>query len=186
MKATGKYFLPVLAGSLVFLNGVSVCAASLRLQDPTQETSQALPTQDPISRLNLSPQQLQEIRAIREENKDERLAITRRLRESNLALEQALDADNPNEGEVEQRLTDLAAAQAASTRMRVFTELRIRRVLTRQQIAMWRFIRQEAAGGRRPEGQPRRRNVDGIRPNQRNGMVPLFPRPNQPPQTPRP
>lgn len=183
MKAYGKYFPVFLTLGLIYFNCVSASAGSL--QDPQAEPSQVAAVQDPIARLNLTPEQRQRIRAIREENRDERAAITQRLRESNFALEQALDDDNPNEVEIEQRLRDLAAAQAASTRMRVLTELKIRRVLTREQISLWRSFRQEAAATRRSQAQPGRQTVDGARPTQRNGIAP-FPRRNQPPRNPRP
>jgi len=141
------------------------------------------PPQDPIAQLRLTPEQRQRIRAIREQNKDERAAINRRLRESNFALEQALDADVPNEAEIEQRLRDVAAAQAASTRMRVMTELSIRRVLTAEQRALWKDLREQAASQRRDN--PRRPAVEGFRPNQPNGLAP-FPRRNALPKNPRP
>lgn len=161
-------------------------ATSSNAQDPAGEPV-GPPPQDPITQLRLTPEQRQKIRAIREQNKDERAAINLRLRESNFALEQALDSDNPNEAELEQRLRDVAAAQAAQTRMRVMTELSIRRVLTQEQLAVWRILRQQTANGRAPVDNPRRQgDGNGLRPNQRNGMAPLFPRRNQLPKTPRP
>lgn len=145
----------------------------------------ATPPQDPIAQLRLTPEQRQRIRAIREQNKEERAAINQRLRESNFALEQALDADVPNEAEIEQRLRDVAAAQAASTRMRVMTELSIRRVLTPDQRAMWKDLRQQAANQRQLRENPRRPGPEGFSPNQRNGLAP-FPRRNASPKNPRP
>lgn len=145
------------------------------------------PPQDPISQLRLTPEQRQQIRAIREQNKEQRAAINQHMRDSNFALERTLDSDNPNETEIEQRLRDVAAAQAAQTRMRVMTELSIRRVLTPEQLAVWRELRQQAANGRAPVDNPRRQGGgDGLRPNQRNGMAPLLPRRNQLPKNSRP
>lgn len=156
-------------------------------QDP-QTNPPGGPPQDPITQLNLTPEQRQKIRAIREQNKEERAGINQRLREANIALEQTLDADNPNEAEVEQRLKDLAAAQAASNRMRVLTELRIRHVLTPDQLSLWRSLRQQAAERRQQNGNQRRVRpvVEDLRPTQRNGMNPLFPRRNPAAKNPRP
>src|SRR5687767_108858 len=97
------------------------------------DAQQRSPVDDPIQELNLSPEQRGRIRAIREQFKEERAAINQRLRETNRSLEEALDADNPDEAVIEQRLRDVAAAQAASMRMRVLSEVRIRRVLTPDQ-----------------------------------------------------
>lgn len=157
-------------------------------QDPQQEP-QSTPVQDPIARLRLTPEQRQKIRAIRIENRDERAAIGQRLKETNEALERALDAENPNEGEIGQRLQDLAAAQAASNRMRVLTELRIRRVLTREQIVLWRSFRLEAARNRRNEVLDQgdsRRNENRVRPARRNVFAPLEERRNPIPKNPHP
>ena len=161
---------------------VITVANVVNAQDGPVEPSTA-PSQDPIAQLRLTPEQRQRIRAIREQNKDERAAINLRLRESNFALEHALDADVPNEAEIEQRLRDVAAAQAASTRMRVMTELSIRRVLTPEQRALWKNLREQAATQRRDN--PRRPSADGFRPNQPNGLAP-FPRRNALPRNPRP
>src|SRR4051812_43149565 len=65
------------------------------------------PPRDPITQLRLTPEQRQRIRQIREQNKDLRSTVNDRMRESNIALEQALDADNPNEAEIEQKLKEL-------------------------------------------------------------------------------
>ena len=164
---------------------LTTIANSTNAQDGQGEPS-APPPQDPISQLRLTPEQRQKIRAIREQNKEERSAINRRLRESNIALEQSLDADNPNEAEIEQRLRDVAVAQAASTRMRVMTELSIRRVLTQEQLAVWRVLRQQNANQRGFRDEPRRPPADGLRPNQRNGLAPMFPRRNAAPKNTRP
>ena len=96
---------------------------------------------DPIEQLGLSPQQRQAIRRIVAENKDERQMTNRRVREANVALDQALDADPPDENLIEQRINDLTTAQAAQLRMRIHTEMRIRRILRPEQIATLRRLR---------------------------------------------
>src|ERR1700750_333252 len=71
------------------------------------------PSPDPIAQLQLTPDQRQRVRMILEENKGERQSINRRVREANVALDQALDADRTDENVIEQRINELAAAQAA-------------------------------------------------------------------------
>ncbi|HYN25260.1 MAG TPA: Spy/CpxP family protein refolding chaperone [Pyrinomonadaceae bacterium] len=190
MSISKKTILTLLAATAVL-----IAAPSYSLgfdQEQQSESQQRPPGDDPIRELNLTPEQRERIRAIREQLQAERAAINQRLRETNRALEEALDADNPDESVVEQRLRDVAAAQAASMRMRVLSEVRIRRVLNPEQLAILRTLRQNARGFRRGRQQDnifrRREGVDGQRglPNQRNGLGPRFPRRGDPQPSPRP
>ena len=118
-------------------------------QPAAPETQQGGVGGDPIRQLNLTPEQREQIRSIREHNKVERAAINERVRDSNLALEEALNSDNPDEAVVEQRVREVAAAQAAAMRMRILTEVRIRRVLTAEQRIILRSLQQQAKEIRR-------------------------------------
>ena len=132
---------------------------------------------DPIQQLRLTPEQRQRIRIIFAENKDERQIANRRLREANFALEQALDAEQVDENVIEQRINDVAAAQATQTRMRIRMELKIRRELRPEQLAVWRQIRlrlKDFADAQRPDDQPAGQN---LRPNRRPNANTLRPRP---------
>jgi Spy/CpxP family protein refolding chaperone len=118
-------------------------------------------TPDPIEQLRLTPDQRQRIRLIFEENKNERQSINRRVREANVALDQALDAEPTDETVIDQRLNELATAQAAQTRMRIYTELKIRRELRPEQLATLRRLRLQARdfiGGQHPPLQRLRPN----------------------------
>jgi len=132
------------------------------------------------------PEQRQKIRAIRESQREERAMINQGLREANIALEQALDADNPDDALIEQRVRDAAAAQAASMRMRILTEVKIRRVLTQEQLATLRQLRLQAREITRDQNQRPARQGNVLRPNQRNGMAPIFPRREGVQRNPRP
>lgn len=136
---------------------------------------------DPIRQLNLTPEQREQIRTIRETNKVERAAIGVRVREANRALEEALDSDEPDEAMVEQRMRELGAAQSEAMRMRILTEVRIRRVLTREQLKILRGLRLQARQTERErirtERQLQRRQaLDGAPAlqNQRNDAGPLI------------
>jgi Spy/CpxP family protein refolding chaperone len=121
----------------------------------------APPPPDPITQLQLTPDQRQRVRLILEENKDERQSINRRVREANIALDQALDADRTDETVIEQRINDLATAQAAQMRLRIHTEMKIRRELTPDQLATLRRLRlqvRDFVNGQRPLN-PQRRNA---------------------------
>ena len=125
-----------------------------------QELTPASP--DPIEQLRLTPEQRQRVRTIFEETKVERQSINRRVREANVALDQALDAEpTADENVIEQRINDLATAQAAQMRMRIHTEMKIRRELTSEQLATLRRLRlqvRDFVNGQRPLN-PQRRNV---------------------------
>src|SRR5215204_2899922 len=81
-------------------------------QDPAQPIA-------PIEQLRLTPEQRQKIRMIARQTKDERQVTNRLVREANIALHQALDATPTDETLVQQRVAELAAAQAAQWRMRI-------------------------------------------------------------------
>lgn len=139
----------VTAASKVFLlafvlSGCAVSAWSQENQIGSQQTQAIQTGGDPIRQLNLSPEQVGKIRAIREENKDERFLVNQRLRQAQRAMDDAINADNPSEALVEQRARELAQAQAAATRMRALTEVRIRRILTAEQLTKLRMLRQQA------------------------------------------
>ena len=115
---------------------LAVASPVFATQDPVQDSPA-----DPIEQLRLTPEQRQRIRVILEQNKHERQSTNRRLREANVALDQALDADPVNDSVIEQRVNELAAAQAAQLRMRIQTEIKIRRELGPEQIAILRSRR---------------------------------------------
>ena len=115
------------------------------------------PTTDPIEQLRLSPDQRQVIRRIVAEGRDERQMTNRRLREANVALDQALDAQPIEENLIEQRISELAAAQAAQLRMRIHTEMKIRRVLRPEQLATLQRLRLQVRDVMNPQRMNRRR-----------------------------
>jgi Spy/CpxP family protein refolding chaperone len=139
-----------------------------------RQSNQAQPIEpDQIEQLGLTPDQRQRIRLIFEQQKEERQATTRRIREANIALNQALDAEQIDESLIDQRINDLSAAQAAQMRLRIRTELRIRRELRPEQLAILRRLRLRARavmGGQRPLN--RRATRPGQRQNQPNIVIP--------------
>lgn len=164
---------------LLFIAAVLVLAttsiAQARLLDQDQQLNQGQPVDapDPIEQLRLTPDQRQRIRVILEQNKDERQTTSRRLREANVALDQALDAEQIDENLIDQRISDLTTAQAAQMRMRIRTELQIRRELRPEQLATLRRLRlqvRDVMGGQR---QLNRRAIrQGLRQTQPDRRVP--------------
>jgi Spy/CpxP family protein refolding chaperone len=177
----------MLLGAMALIFAVSV-SERVRAQETDQQPADVQsPSDDPIPQLNLSADQQQKIRAITKQNREERARLNRQLRDAQLALEDTLDSDSPSEAAVEQRIRDVTNAQAAHLRMRAMTELKIRSVLTPDQLRIWREIRaQRTRRQLNPDGG--RRDVQRNLPNQRNGIAPLFPnnRRNQAPVQPKP
>ncbi|MGH9871595.1 MAG: Spy/CpxP family protein refolding chaperone [Pyrinomonadaceae bacterium] len=185
MKQNGKFngrILTLLA--LLAVIGFPATVGSVSGQTAQQPATAPEPQQggDLIRQLNLTPEQREQIRSIRVNNSSERAAIKEHLDEANRALEEALNSETPDEALVEQRLRDVASAQAAGMRMRILTEIRIRRVLTSEQRKVLRSLQQEAQQLRRERRldntvqRQERRDARQRGVNQRNGLAPIVPR----------
>src|SRR2546421_8646839 len=111
----------------LFMTVVLLLAATLRTQ--AQDPAQAVAAPDPIEPLRLTPEQRQRIRMIVNQTKEERQLTNLNVRQANIALDQALDAEPIDDTLVEQRVLELAAAQASQLRMRIQMEMRVRREL---------------------------------------------------------
>jgi len=186
MRSIVRLTLPTLALGLFF--GLANAIA----QTSQEQQSNAAPVggaPNLLEQLHLTPDQVQKIRQIQRQTKDEQAAIGDRLREANRALEEALDAETLDENLIEQRVQALSAAQNAQMRMRIQREVRIRRVLNSEQLAIWRSLRLKAGDlirAQQDNRRPIRPGVEGLRPNQRNGIAPFDPRSNGPVRNPRP
>ena len=176
--------------ALIFLLAVPALSSSVFAQMPqTQAASdaqqQTAPV-DPIAQLNLTPEQRQQIRSIREGSREERVRANQELRDANAALNAALDVENPDEAVVEQRVKEVATAQQAVMRMRILTEIRVRRVLTVEQRATLRSLQLQAQQNRRDRmlnnaDARQKRQDERVRALQnKNGLGPLLPRRQNP------
>ncbi len=181
-----KYKLKLLSSlgaRLLFAVMISGSAAYAQTQQPQQATPEQQPAgayEDPVRQLNLTPEQREQVRTIRQQTNVERAGINQRVAEANRALEAALDSDSPDDTLVEQRVRELATAQAAAMRMRITTEVKIRRVLTAEQRTILRNLRQQARENQRErmemrdQRQRRREERPNTLRNQRNGLGPLL------------
>lgn len=190
MKALLKKLLPIFAFALLISISASAIAQSPQDPQPDGPPPNSPPPNvvDLIPRLNLTQDQIRSIRMIQRDSKDARTALGMRLREANRELDMALDADVLDENLIQQKIQELSIAQAAQLRHRVQTEIRIRRVLTQEQLATLRDLKIKAGDvirQRQEERRPNRPDVNTFRPNQRNGVAPIN-RPNQSIRPPRP
>jgi len=115
-----------------------------------------------LHRLGLSPEQMEQIRQIDQERRPLMQTAQKRLREANRALDASIYADQVNENDFEARVKDVQTAQAEVARVRFTSELAVRRVLTPEQLALFREIRQKFEQGRQE-----RRSLDDGRPGHR-------------------
>ena len=164
----------LLAFGLMFTRAASAQSGVVPAATPTPETAvqRPAPTQDPVTLLNLTPEQRQQIRAIRQESQPERAAINRRVRETKQALDSALDSEKPDEALIEQRVREASEARAASLRLQSLTAARIRRVLTPEQVQKLKELLLAAEQNRREQRLENRAEGRQNLPNQQNGILP--------------
>lgn len=98
-----------------------------------------------LQELNLSREQIQQIRRINQERKDVVLEAQRKSREANRALDAAIYADDATEDSIRELTKAAQLAQAEVIRERTVTEFLIRRVLTPEQLVKFRELREMMA-----------------------------------------
>jgi Spy/CpxP family protein refolding chaperone len=94
--------------------------------------------------LNLTPEQHAQIRAIRRETEPQGRLLGVRLRQARRALDEAIYSNNPDDGVIEDRVREVGAAQVAVLRLRTMTELKIRRVLSIEQLNSFRQLQSQS------------------------------------------
>jgi Spy/CpxP family protein refolding chaperone len=95
-----------------------------------------------LRQLGLTRDQLQRIRRLNQERKPRMDEAQMRLRRANRALDEAIYSDSATDAEIEERLKEFQAAQAAVVRIRFMGELGVRRILTPEQLMRFRGMRQ--------------------------------------------
>jgi Spy/CpxP family protein refolding chaperone len=133
-----------------------------------------------LAQLNLTPEQIQKIRGINAELKDQRQAANQRLRLAQRALAEAIESPTPDEKLIDQRSHEVADAQAATIRLRSLTEARVLQVLTPEQRVRLREMRQRnqalrREGNQQLPGNGLGRRQDGLQ-RKPNTAPPLGPR----------
>jgi Spy/CpxP family protein refolding chaperone len=150
--------LAVFSATIVF----GLCGVNAAQTTQTDNSSARAQTQAPdipanqmtdLRSLDLKPSQIQMIRAINLELKDERQAAGMKLRQAQRALAEAIESGTPNEPLIAQRSREVADAQANTIRLRSLTEARILQVLTPEQRVRLREIRQRNLALRRERQQ---------------------------------
>lgn len=137
-----------------------VCSGAVAAQDgppaggPPPDGAQQPKRPNLLAILGLSPDQQQAVRRINQQRKPLMEVAMARLKAANRALDEAIYADNLDEAAFQAKLKELHSAQAEVAKLRFTSELEIRKVLTPDQLARFRELRQrfqQAAQG--PDGQ---------------------------------
>jgi Spy/CpxP family protein refolding chaperone len=144
-----------LVASVLFALPFFLQAPAARAQSVKQDAPQAeqpegarqqgrVPGNALMRRLNLTAEQRERLREIRAQSESGARELTRRVRLARRALDEAIYADGLDESVVEQRARALTDAQAEVLRLRMTTELKVRRVLTPEQLRAFRQLRRQA------------------------------------------
>jgi len=172
--------------ALLFTLSISIAAQNTQQQQNAGDAG--LPTQTTqadqmLGPLNLTQDQIQRIRSINAELREERQAAGMRLRLAQRALTEAIQSSTPDEMLISQRSKEVADAQANTIRLRSLTEARILQVLTPEQRIKLRELRQQAmlrrngnqqiprALQRRPNALQRNQNPNVLTPRQQRRLI---------------
>jgi Spy/CpxP family protein refolding chaperone len=98
-----------------------------------------------LAELDLSPNQIQQIRRINADKRPLVREAQQKWREANRRLDQAIYADNADETEIQVRLKEAQIAQAELIKTRSATEFAVRQILTPDQLVKFREIRRQFA-----------------------------------------
>jgi Spy/CpxP family protein refolding chaperone len=167
MKKKSRTINAVFSLAVLLLIGAGTRAGAQNQQNataPAQSQTQISQTSQipDFGPLNLTPDQIQRIRSINAELKDQRQAANQRLRLAQRSLAEAVESPTTDEALIEQRSREVADAQAATIRLRSLTEARVLQVLTPEQRIRLREMRQRNQALRRANQQ-----LPGDRPNRR-------------------
>lgn len=176
------------AGLLVMSAGMEAKGQSQPNQvEPSQSQTQMQGNQvnqiPDLAPLNLTPDQIQKIRGINAELRDQRQAAGQRLRLAQRALAEAIESPTPNEALIAERSQQVADAQAATIRLRSLAEVRLLQVLTPEQRLRLREMRQRnqalrRGGNQQVPGDGPNRRQNGVQGNN-NTLAPLRPGPRR-------
>ena len=111
-----------------------------------------------MKELGLSQKQFQKIRTINRQTRPLKRQAGLKLREARQRLNQAIYSDAVNEDSVRANVNEVVEAQAEVTKINAMHELRVRQVLTANQLTRFRELRKKVAQRRRQRAKPRNQN----------------------------
>jgi len=157
-----------------FISARAQSAAQNQTAPQTQNNvaNQPPQAQNLPAQLSLTPQQEQQWREINREFRSQEMTAGMKLRQSRLALNEAMESANPNEEIIKQRAKELADAQSAVTQIQALRQARVLQILTPDQRIKLKEIRERAQEVRREQ-----KGANALAPNRqlrRNANAPLL------------
>jgi Spy/CpxP family protein refolding chaperone len=136
-----NFFSLILVGFLIV---ISFLPAKAQDETPNASNQQTDGERRPklLEQLNLSAEQIQQIRRINIEKKPLLREAQNRLREANRNLDRAIYADNSNENDIQASIKEVQKAHSEVIRIRSLNELAVRRILTAEQLVKFRDFRE--------------------------------------------
>lgn len=150
------------SAALLFSAGLEARAQDDAQEPPPQREGALPPDARPrdvaslLRLLNLTPEQVVQLRALRQQHQAEARPLMRRLAQARRALDEAIFADVLDENSIRERAREASEAQAALLRLNTLAEVRVRRVLTAEQLQRFRDLRREAQARQRRRRQMQR------------------------------
>jgi Spy/CpxP family protein refolding chaperone len=123
--------------------------------------------------LGFTPQQIQQWREINREFRNQEGNATFKLRQTRMALNEAMESQPTNEAVIKQRAKEVADAQSAVTQLQALRQARVLQMLTPEQRVKLKEIRERAQAIR----QERQGTTNALAPRQqmrRNANAPLL------------
>lgn len=137
LKFTTLFFAGLLAFGFLSVNAQEENSVN----DASEQNFKQQRRPNLLAALDLTKEQIQQIRRINAEKKPLMQAAQQKHREANRNLDQAIYADNADETEIQARLKDVQLAQAEVFKIRAMTEFAIRKILTPDQLVKFRELR---------------------------------------------
>ncbi len=167
----------IFAGLLIFVLLTAIKAQNETPPDAPNQKNDAQKRPNLIQRLGLTQDQIKQVRQINQANKPQMRGAQERLREANRNLDQAIYADVANDAEIQARLKEVQSAHAEVIRIKSALELAVRKILTPDQLAKFRDVRQKFAE-RKEDRQQQIKNRRMNAPNRPSNNRRLQPRRN--------
>jgi len=156
---------------------VTNAQTSLQNQNGQQTPQNNVATQPPQApnlpdALGFTPQQIQQWREINREFRNQEMNATFKLRQTRVALNEAMESQPTNEEVIKQRAKEVADAQSAVTQLQALRQARVLQMLTPEQRVKLKAIREQAQAIRQE-----RQGANALAPRQqmrRNANAPLL------------
>jgi len=145
--------------SLIFtflLTALAVSSVAAQVEDDFQQPKRAARPFRIMQELDLTSEQIQQIRRINQARRPIMQDAARRWRMANRDLDAAIYADDSTEEQIKELMRAAQNAQAELFKERTLTEYLIRKVLTPEQLVKFRRLRQRV----RQNDPDERKNID--------------------------